>query len=120
MLRRQRLVDWLLEASRPGFAAVSTSRKDLLRIAASRVLHGEAVAEVASGMSISAEDAGCLAALPAAERGLQKLSPLERSSWSNTAHYRNLTCISCSAQKTRECAALRSHSWRQVIHAQEK
>lgn len=78
LLRRQRLVDWLLEHSRPGFAAVSTSRKDLLRLAASRVLHGEAPAEVALGMSISGEDADCLAQLSTAEQGLQKLSPLER------------------------------------------
>ncbi len=78
LLRRQRLVDWLLERARPGFAAVSTSRKDLLRLAASRVLHGDSIAEVTTGMSISGEDADCLSKLAEAERGLQKLPPLER------------------------------------------
>ena len=78
LLRRQRLVDWLLERSRPGFAAVSTSRKDLLRIAASRVLHGEAPALVAAGMSIGAEDAACLSQVSTAEHDLSLLSPLER------------------------------------------
>jgi 16S rRNA (cytosine967-C5)-methyltransferase len=78
LLRRQRLVDWLLEQSRPGFASISTSRKDLLRLAASRVLHGEAPDEVALGMSIGGEDAASLQKLSAAEHGLQKLPPLER------------------------------------------
>ncbi len=78
LLRRQRLVDWLLERARPGFGAVSTSRKDLLRIAASRVLHGESAGEVATGMSISGEDAAALTQLATAEQGLSRLSPLER------------------------------------------
>jgi len=78
LLRRQRLVDWLLERARPNFEAVSTSRKDLLRLAASRVVHGETPALVASTMSMAGEDAEALVKLAEAERGLQKLPALER------------------------------------------
>src|SRR4051812_33299372 len=78
LLRRQRLVDWLLEQARPGFEAMSTSRKDLMRIAASRVIHGEAPAAVAPGMSISGEDAASLERLSKVEAGLQRLPAAER------------------------------------------
>ena len=42
LLRRQRTVDYLLDhAARPASSSCPTTRQDLLRLAASRVLHGE-------------------------------------------------------------------------------
>jgi 16S rRNA (cytosine967-C5)-methyltransferase len=77
LLRRQRTVDFLLERARPGFSRLDTTRQDVLRLAASRVLHGEPEELVARTSSLSAQDAATLHALPEAAAALEAL-PLEK------------------------------------------
>lgn len=78
LLRRQRTVDALLELSRPGFASLSTSLQDSLRLAASRVLHGESADTVATSMALPAEDAATLQRLGPSATKLDSLPPEER------------------------------------------
>src|SRR2546423_13628341 len=56
LLRRELTVDWLLSKARPGFETLPTGRKDLLRLAASRVLLGEEMEEVARSMALAGGD----------------------------------------------------------------
>ncbi|MFL5355215.1 RsmB/NOP family class I SAM-dependent RNA methyltransferase [Archangium sp.] len=73
LLRRQRTVDFLLEHAHRGFTRLDKTRQDVLRLAASRILHGEPMDEVARTSSLSGQDADALAALPAAARALEAL-----------------------------------------------
>jgi 16S rRNA (cytosine967-C5)-methyltransferase len=78
LLRRQRTVETLLSYARPGFLALPQSRQDLLRLAASRVLHGEGQAKVAAQMSLPPEDRSALSGLSDAEKRLESLPATER------------------------------------------
>ena len=78
LLRRQRTVDWMLEHARPGFEAMQTSQKDVLRICASRVLHGESAGKVAVQASLSELDQATILALPEAASALSALPPVKR------------------------------------------
>ncbi|QRO00569.1 methyltransferase domain-containing protein [Archangium violaceum] len=73
LLRRQRTVDFLLEHAHRDFSRLDKTRQDVLRLAASRILHGEAVDVVARTSSLPGTDAGALAALPEAARKLESL-----------------------------------------------
>jgi 16S rRNA (cytosine967-C5)-methyltransferase len=78
LLRRQITVDHLLARARPGYEGLSTSRQDLLRLCASRVLEGEDADTIIRTERLGPEDARALEALPTAARSLQKLPPAER------------------------------------------
>ena len=78
LLRRQITVDYLLSKARAGFSALTSGRQDLLRLCASRVLHGEDAADVAQSAGLSDEDARALDALPDAARSLNKLPEAQR------------------------------------------
>jgi 16S rRNA (cytosine967-C5)-methyltransferase len=73
LLRRQRTVDYLLSHSRHGFEQLLTTRQDVLRLAASRILHGEPVAQVAKDSALIGADAAALEALPEAAAALDSL-----------------------------------------------
>jgi 16S rRNA (cytosine967-C5)-methyltransferase len=77
LLRRQRTVDFLLEHAHRGFSRLDKTRQDVLRLAASRVLHGEPADVVARTSALTGQDADALAALPAAARALEAL-PVEK------------------------------------------
>jgi 16S rRNA (cytosine967-C5)-methyltransferase len=77
LLRRQRTVDFLLEHAHRGFSRLDKTRQDVLRLAASRILHGEPMDVVARTSSLVGQDADALAALPAAARALEAL-PLDK------------------------------------------
>ncbi|MBF5041499.1 RsmB/NOP family class I SAM-dependent RNA methyltransferase [Aggregicoccus sp. 17bor-14] len=78
LLRRRRTVDFLLQHARPRFERLDPSRQDVLRLAASRVLHGEPPELVARGSSLLQEDAQCLLALPEAAAALEALPEAQR------------------------------------------
>ncbi|HSP80292.1 MAG TPA: SAM-dependent methyltransferase, partial [Myxococcaceae bacterium] len=78
LLRRQRTVDFLLEHAHSDFARLTTSRQDVLRLAASRILHGEPTEVVARTSALTREDVAALAALPEAALELEALPPKER------------------------------------------
>ena len=78
LLRRQRTVDWMLERVRPGFGAMTSTTADLLRLAASRVLHGEEVREVSASSALPPDDARALAKLPDAANDLLELPFAQR------------------------------------------
>jgi 16S rRNA (cytosine967-C5)-methyltransferase len=78
LLRRQRTVDFLLEKARPGFERLDTSHQDVLRLAASRVLHGEAPEDVARTSALPRQEASTLEALPKAAAALEALPPAKR------------------------------------------
>jgi len=78
LLRRQITVDFLLSKARKGFEGLPRSRQDLLRLCASRVLHGEEADEVARGAGLSGEDVRTLEGLPEAARALERLPPSQR------------------------------------------
>jgi 16S rRNA (cytosine967-C5)-methyltransferase len=78
LLRRQRTVDYLLSRARPGFERLETTRQDVLRLAASRILHGELTAAVVRNSALSGEDAAALEALPDAAEALQSLPEAQR------------------------------------------
>ncbi|MBI3185912.1 MAG: SAM-dependent methyltransferase [Myxococcales bacterium] len=80
LLRRQVLVDYLLERGRPRFDALPTSQKDLLRVAAARALAGERAEEVSRSMRLSGGDEGVLRRLPEIRRQLEALEPKQRLS----------------------------------------
>ncbi|HEX8822474.1 MAG TPA: RsmB/NOP family class I SAM-dependent RNA methyltransferase [Archangium sp.] len=73
LLRRQRTVDFLLEHTYRDFARLDKTRQDVLRLAASRILHGEAVDDVAQSSALAGPGAAALAALPEAARALEAL-----------------------------------------------
>ncbi|WP_257458751.1 RsmB/NOP family class I SAM-dependent RNA methyltransferase [Archangium lipolyticum] len=73
LLRRQRTVDFLLEHAHRDFSRLDKTRQDVLRLAASRILHGEAVDAVARTSALTGSDAGALSALPEAARKLESL-----------------------------------------------
>ena len=73
LLRRQLTVDFLLERAHRGFTRLDKTRQDVLRLAASRILHGEAPDEVARTSALTGADANGLAALPEAARALEAL-----------------------------------------------
>lgn len=78
LLRRQRTVDFLLERSRPGFNTLEPGRQDMLRVAASRVLHGEAPDAVVRTSTLAGPDAAAIHALPDAATALEKLPEAKR------------------------------------------
>jgi 16S rRNA (cytosine967-C5)-methyltransferase len=78
LLRRQRTVDAMLERAAPGLSSLSPSEQDLLRLGASRVLHGEQAASVARGLGMRAADAAVLEGLPQVASALRALPPEER------------------------------------------
>lgn len=78
LVRRQRVVDALLERTGPAFGRMSTTAQDRLRIAASRVLDAEDASLVARGMGLSPEEVGALGALASARRALKALPEAER------------------------------------------
>lgn len=78
LLRRQLTVDHLLLRVRRGFEALPKGRQDVLRLSASRVLHGEDPDAVARGGNLAAEDAIPLRALEAARAELATLEPRRR------------------------------------------
>lgn len=73
LLRRQRTVDFLLEHAHRGFSRLDKTRQDVLRLATSRILHGEPLDVVARTSALAGQDADALAALPAAARTLEAL-----------------------------------------------
>jgi 16S rRNA (cytosine967-C5)-methyltransferase len=73
LLRRQRTVDFLLEHAHRDFTRLDKTRQDVLRLAASRILHGEGVDEVARTSALTGPDAAALAKLPEAARALEAL-----------------------------------------------
>ncbi|WP_342380992.1 RsmB/NOP family class I SAM-dependent RNA methyltransferase [Myxococcus stipitatus] len=78
LLRRQRTVDFLLSRAHPRFDTLDASRQDVLRLAASRVLHGEALTDVVRTSSMAPADASALNALPQAAAALESLPEKKR------------------------------------------
>ncbi len=78
LLRRQRTVDFLLSRARPGFERLEKGRQDMLRLLASRVLHGERAGAVAKGAALAGPDAQALEALPDAAEALEALPEEKR------------------------------------------
>ena len=78
LLRRQRTVDALLARAGGRLEGRSTTEQDLLRIAASRVLHGEPPEHVATTSGLRADEARVLDALPGAAAALETLPRAER------------------------------------------
>jgi 16S rRNA (cytosine967-C5)-methyltransferase len=78
LLRRQRTVDYLLSHARPGFEQLLTTRQDVLRLAASRILHGEPVQTVARDSALTGADAASLESLPDAAAALDSLPQNQR------------------------------------------
>ncbi|WNZ64620.1 hypothetical protein QEG98_13660 [Myxococcus sp. MxC21-1] len=78
LLRRQRTVDFLLSRAHPRFDSLETSRQDVLRFAASRVLYGEPHGLVARQSALAPPDAQALGALPEAAAALEALPARER------------------------------------------
>ncbi len=72
LLRRQRTVDWLLDRVGASTAGPTTAQ-DLLRLCASRILHGEEVAEVLRSAPLEPQDADLLRRLPGAASALLAL-----------------------------------------------
>ncbi|MFE8596933.1 RsmB/NOP family class I SAM-dependent RNA methyltransferase [Archangium violaceum] len=73
LLRRQLTVDFLLERAHRGFPRLDKTRQDVLRLAASRILHGEPIDAVSRTSVLTGTDADVLAALPEAARALEAL-----------------------------------------------
>ena len=73
LLRRQLTVDFLLERAHRGFTRLDKTRQAVLRLAASRVLHGEPMDVVARTSALTGPNADALAALPEAARALEAL-----------------------------------------------
>ncbi|WP_338867375.1 RsmB/NOP family class I SAM-dependent RNA methyltransferase [Myxococcus stipitatus] len=78
LLRRQRTVDFLLGRAHPRFDALDATRQDVLRLATSRVLHGEPLADVARTSSLAPSDVSALNALPQAAAALEALPEKKR------------------------------------------
>ncbi|MCY1076482.1 RsmB/NOP family class I SAM-dependent RNA methyltransferase [Archangium lansingense] len=73
LLRRQLTVDFLLERAHRGFSRLDKTRQDVLRLATSRILHGEPMDVVARTSALTGPNADALAALPEAARALEAL-----------------------------------------------
>lgn len=80
LLRRQLAADFFLERAVPGFSRLPATQKDLLRLAAARVLSGERPDRVTKTSSLSAEEAGVIVELGAKGLPLTGLSAEERFS----------------------------------------
>lgn len=78
LLRRQRTVDYLLSHARKGFEQLQTTRQDVLRLAASRILHGEPTPSVIKDSALTGVDAAALEALPDAAAALDSLPRNQR------------------------------------------
>jgi 16S rRNA (cytosine967-C5)-methyltransferase len=78
LLRRQRTVDALLDRSGARLEQRPTTQQDLLRLSASRVLHGESPERVARTAGLRAEESRLLEALPGAAAALRALPRAER------------------------------------------
>lgn len=74
LLRRERLIDFLLAQGSRSFESLPSTRKDLLRLCAVRSLAGEEV----DTAPLPAEDRPLLARLPQGRAALAKLSTVER------------------------------------------
>ena len=82
LIRRQLLVDFLLERLRPGFAALSSGSQDLMRLSAARVLSGESADLVSAGEHHHPEDGRALRALHKERRKIDSFEPTRRLSLS--------------------------------------
>jgi len=80
LIRRQLLVDYLLERVRPGFAALSSGSQDLMRLSAARVLSGEPVELVSAGEHLVSEDRRALHALQRERRQIDSFERAQRLS----------------------------------------
>jgi len=78
LLRRQRTVDALLDRSGARLEQRPTTQQDLLRLSASRVLHGESSERVARTAGLRPDESRLLDALPGAAAGLGALPRAER------------------------------------------
>ncbi|MBM7114838.1 RsmB/NOP family class I SAM-dependent RNA methyltransferase [Archangium primigenium] len=78
LLRRQRTVDFLLEHAHRGFTKLDRTHQDVLRLAASRVLHGESVADVERSSQLAVMGDAGLSGLSHAARTLEGLPPDKR------------------------------------------
>lgn len=78
LLRRQRLVDFLAEKGWKGFAGLSVSHKDLVRLGISRLIEGEDADAVADTMAFKGDDAKQLRHIFDTRAKLEKLPSLER------------------------------------------
>src|SRR5919106_68767 len=76
LLRRQRTVDWLLARVHPPIASLPATVQDLLRLCASRVLHGEPARAVAESAHLGATESQALQRIRDALGDLEAL-PLE-------------------------------------------
>ncbi|MFL5321952.1 MAG: RsmB/NOP family class I SAM-dependent RNA methyltransferase [Myxococcaceae bacterium] len=73
MLRRQRTLDFLLQRTRPGFDALPKTSQDVLRLAASRVLHGESGLKIRDQLGLEFADSRAIEMLPDAASELEKM-----------------------------------------------
>jgi 16S rRNA (cytosine967-C5)-methyltransferase len=78
LLRRQRTVDFLLQHAHRDFSRLDKTRQDVLRLAASRILHGEPTDVVARTSALAGPDAAALNKLPEAARALEALPQEKR------------------------------------------
>ncbi|PZR14047.1 MAG: SAM-dependent methyltransferase [Archangium gephyra] len=78
MLRKQRLVDFLAEVKVKGFTGLSTSRKDMMRLAISRVLDGDDVSSVLAALSLPGTEGSWLRTVVHAKSKLAEKSELQR------------------------------------------
>ena len=78
LLRRQRTVDALLERAGARLEQRPATQQDLVRLAASRVLHGESPERVARTAGLRPDESRLLEAIPAAAAGLRSLPRPER------------------------------------------
>lgn len=78
LLRRQRLVDFLLQRLHPGLPRLESTRQDALRLAISRVLEGEPLEAVVRTSALVARDLESLERLPQARAELEALPARER------------------------------------------
>jgi 16S rRNA (cytosine967-C5)-methyltransferase len=76
LLRRQRTVDWVLLRLHPQISSLPSTVQDLLRLSASRVLHGEPARAVADSAHLGASESQALQQIRDALADLQAL-PLE-------------------------------------------
>lgn len=78
MLRKQRLVDFLAEVKVKSFTGLSTSRKDMMRLAISRVLDGDDVSSVLAALSLPGTEGSWLRTVVHAKSKLAEKSELQR------------------------------------------
>ncbi|CAM4308853.1 RsmB/NOP family class I SAM-dependent RNA methyltransferase [Corallococcus sp. ZKHCc1 1396] len=78
LLRRQRTVDFLLERSHHNFETLDGTRQDVMRLATSRILHGEDPNYVSRTSGLSGTDLSVLDRLPDAAAELDGLPDAQR------------------------------------------